>query len=190
MPFNSIPFALFLPCVLLLYHRLGRRAQNVLLILASCVFYGWWDWRFLALLLGPALVDCAAAVRIAAATTRGRCRAWLALSVGMHVGLLGFFKYFGFFAASLHDALAAVGLQVSMPSLRILLPVGISFYTFQSMSYTLDVYRGDVQARRSLPTVLLFVTYFPVLLAGPISRPSTLLPQLERDRHVGWAHAQ
>jgi D-alanyl-lipoteichoic acid acyltransferase DltB (MBOAT superfamily) len=187
MTFTSLSFFVFLPIVLALYYALGRRSQNLLLLAASYVFYGWWDVRFLALLGASTLIDYAAARAIeGAGEDRRRRRRFLAITVTSNLTILGFFKYFNFFADSAFELLQGLGLGASKPVLAVALPVGISFYTFQSMSYAVDVYRGRLAACRSLLEFALFISYFPQLLAGPIERATSLLPQLRRDRRVEW----
>jgi alginate O-acetyltransferase complex protein AlgI len=154
----------------------GARARKLWLLLASLVFYGAWDWRFLGLLLFSTGLD----YRVGLALERpgARRRAWLALSLAGNLGLLAFFKYFAFFTDSAVALLQALGFQAHRPTLAVLLPVGISFYTFQTLSYTLDIYRGNLRATRSLTDFALFVCFFPQLVAGPIVRATEFLPQL------------
>ncbi|MDX2169848.1 MAG: MBOAT family O-acyltransferase [Deltaproteobacteria bacterium] len=184
MSFVSLAFAVFFPVVLVLYHLLGARlrAQNALLLAASYLFYGWWDWRFLGLLLFTSLVDYAAARLMAERPARRGVA--LAVSLSMNLGVLFAFKYFDFFADSLNALLAQFGATPSFTLLHVILPVGISFYTFQSMAYTIDVYRGVVAAERDLPRFLTYVAFFPQLVAGPIERARHMLPQFARPRHV------
>lgn len=183
MTFNSWVFAFFFVAVLALYYRLGWRAQNILLLIASLIFYGWWDWRFLGLLILSAGIDYAAGLGMGGASPRRR-RALLIASMCSNLGILGVFKYFGFFASSFAALLQTFGLRAHLPTLDIVLPVGISFYTFQSMSYTIDVYRGRLTPVRNPLLFYLFVAYFPQLVAGPIERATNLLPQLARPRRV------
>ena len=182
MIFNSLEYFLFLPLVLGVYYALKPRAQNVWLLLASYFFYGWWDWRFLSLLWISTLVDYACGLAIARHPLRKRI--WLILSLAANLGILGFFKYFNFFVDSAAVALAGLGFEPHLPVLRIILPVGISFYTFQTMSYTIDVYRGHVAATRNLLDFALYVAYFPQLVAGPIERATHLLKQIASPRAV------
>ena len=180
MIFHSLDFVVFFILVIVLYWRLPHRAQNALLLVASYFFYGYVHPWFLSLIAASTIIDYLAA--------RGmerwpeRKRRFMALSVISNFGMLGFFKYFNFFIDNMHAALAAAGVQVDLPVLRVLLPVGISFYTFQAMSYTVDVYRGELRARRSLLDVAVFISFFPHLVAGPIQRASYLLPQVEGER--------
>lgn len=182
MTFNSLVYAAFLPLVVVTYWRLPRGGQNRLLLAASYVFYGWWDWRFCTLLALSTLVDWAVARRLDATDDPRRRRQLLAVSVAVNLGILASFKYAGFFVASAASLLESVGLSANVPTLSIVLPVGISFYTFQSLSYTIDVYRRELPAVGSLVDVALYVSFFPQLVAGPIERASRLLPQLTTDR--------
>jgi len=181
--FTTLTYGLFLVLVFALYWSMrGVRGQNLVLVGASYVFYGWWDPRFCALLLGSSLVDFAIARRLAVSESpRGR-RVLVALSCAVNLGLLALFKYYGFFVDSFIDAAAAVGVSAHAPSLELILPVGISFYTFQTLGYTIDVYRGDAEACPRLLDYLAYVALFPQLVAGPIERARRLLPQLERAR--------
>lgn len=184
MLFNSWQFLVFAALVFPLYYALPHRWQNRMLLAASYVFYGAWDYRFLALIALSTAVDYIAARGIASAGDPRRRRAWLVLSLVTNLGLLGFFKYFNFFVASATDALAALGLDPGSLRLDIVLPVGISFYTFQTLSYTIDVYRGKLEPIRSLRDFALFVAYFPQLVAGPIERATRLLPQIVERRRL------
>lgn len=183
MFFNSWTFALFLVTVFCVYHVLRCRAQNVLLVAASYVFYGWWDWRFLSLLLISTIVDFTVARAMSDASTRRR-KLLLAISVCTNLGILGFFKYFGFFMETAAVAMRQIGLEPDWPTLRIILPVGISFYTFQTMAYTIDVYRKKLSPTRNLLTFAVYVAFFPQLVAGPIERAQRLLPQIAGHRTV------
>ncbi|MEK6798834.1 MAG: MBOAT family protein [Planctomycetota bacterium] len=181
MLFNSGAFAVFLPVMLLAYWRLHGAARRWALLIGSLFFYSWWDWRFTSLLLLTVAVDYACGLAIAA-TENVRRRRWiLTVSVVSNLGVLAGFKYFNFFRDSAAAVLSALGLAHDLPMLHVILPMGISFYTFQSMSYTIDVYRG-MPAERSLRDFALFVTCFPQLVAGPIVRASDLLPQLKVDQ--------
>jgi len=193
MLFNSLEFFLFLPVVFLLYwfvfHR-SLRAQNLLVLVASYFFYGWWDWRFLGLIFLSSMVDYVLGLALHGQEDARRRKWLLAASMGFNLGLLGFFKYFNFFADSLATALASVGVQANPTTLDVLLPVGISFYTFQTMSYTLDVYKRQLEPTRDLVSFLAFVSFFPQLVAGPIERASALLPQFLRPRSFDQAQAR
>ncbi len=185
MLFNSFAFAVFLPIVFTLYwamRRFGVRAQNVIVLVASYVFYGWWDWRFLTLIVASSAVDFVVALRLDAATDSRVRRAWLGVSLAANLGALGLFKYYDFFAVSLVDAMASIGWELEARTLGLILPVGISFYTFQTLSYTLDVYRGHATTTRDPVAFFAFVSFFPQLVAGPIERARELLPQFLTDR--------
>ena len=190
MIFHSLEFAAFFLVTVTVYWRLPRPAQNVLLLVASYVFYGWVHPWWPVLLLITTVVDYWAARRIAEnsgpqdlKTSRpGRKKAWLWLSIAANLGLLGVYKYFDFFVVNVAAAGAAVGWNIPPIALRLALPAGISFYTFQSMSYTIDVYRGHAPARRSFIDIAAFVSFFPHLVAGPIMRATNLLPQIEQKR--------
>src|SRR3981081_4655314 len=180
MLFNSADYALFLPLVLLVYvllRRVGLRAQNAWLLIASYVFYGWWDWRFLGLLFGTTLNDYLVGLGVGRTARRSRRRALILLSIGVNLGVLGFFKYYNFFVASLIDAFAGIGVQLQAPTLKVILPVGISFYTFQALTYTIAVYRREMRATRDPIAFFAYVAFFPQLVAGPIERARHLLPQ-------------
>jgi D-alanyl-lipoteichoic acid acyltransferase DltB (MBOAT superfamily) len=181
MLFNSLVFAAFLALVYPVWRALPLPAGRWWLLAASLVFYGWWSPAFLALLLATATLDWALALGMERATDAGRKRL-VAVSVVSNLGTLAVFKYLGFFARELHDALAGLGIDVPVPALQLVLPVGISFYTFQAMAYTVDVYRRQVPACRNLGHFLLFITFFPQLVAGPIERSARLLPQLHSMR--------
>lgn len=184
MVFNSITFLIFLAITLSLYYRLERRGQNWLLLIASYIFYGWWDYRFAFLLLATSLLDFWLALCIDGSLEPKRKKIFLALSICSNMGVLCVFKYFNFFAESLAAFLTSMGVNASFPILHVILPVGISFYTFLSMSYTIDVYRGDIPASRTPIDFLLYVSFFPHLVAGPIVRASYLLPQCQRPRVI------
>jgi alginate O-acetyltransferase complex protein AlgI len=181
--FNSLTFAVFYLVVFTLYWLLrARTPQNVLLLAASWVFYGTWSWKFLLLLIGSSLLDYACALLIERARTIQRKRLVLTISVTANLLLLATFKYFGFFVAEFAGLLEALGIGASVPVLEIVLPVGISFYTFQTIGYVVDVYRGKVKATRNLLEYALYVAFFPQLVAGPIERAGNLLPQFQKAR--------
>lgn len=186
MLFNSSIFFAFLAIVLFLYYGFlkFRALQTWILLGASYVFYGFWDWRFLALILGSTVVDYLVAQRIQDSVDAKARRRWLWVSMAANLGVLSFFKYFNFFATSATDLLLLLGMQPSPMTLEIILPVGISFYTFQTMSYTIDVYRGKMPATRSFRDFALFVAFFPQLVAGPIERASHFIPQIEAKRKL------
>jgi alginate O-acetyltransferase complex protein AlgI len=187
MLFNSADYALFLPLVLLVYvllRRAGLRAQNAWLLTASYVFYGWWDWRFLGLLFGTTLNDYLVGLGLERTTRPSRRRALILLSIGVNLGVLGFFKYYNFFVASLIDAFARIGVHLQAPTLKVILPVGISFYTFQALTYTIAVYRREMRATRDAIGFFAYVAFFPQLVAGPIERARHLLPQFFTPRVI------
>ncbi len=185
MYFNSTAFLGFLTVFLLLYfllrHSLVRR--NQLIVAASYFFYGWWDWRFTSLLLLSSLVDFHAGRNMIGADSRKR-RRLLILSLSVNLGALGFFKYYNFFIESATQVITALGINASPPLLSVILPVGISFYTFQSLSYTIDIYRRQAEPTQDLTAFLAYVSFFPQLVAGPIERASSLLPQFLSTRKI------
>lgn len=184
MLFNSIDFAIFLPVVFALYWWLnGRRAQqNVLINLASYLFYGWWDWRFLVLILFSTIVDYTIGLWLYRENHKKTKKILLWSSIAINLGLLGFFKYYNFFVDNFVSNFQFFGKHFEPSSLDILLPVGISFYTFQTLSYTIDIYRGKLKPTKNFVSFAAFVSFFPQLVAGPIERAANLLPQFQRDR--------
>lgn len=186
MTFSSFDFFLFLPITLVLYYALRHqlRAQNTMLLVASYIFYGAWDWRFLSLIIGSTIVDFICGARIA--NRPGQKGRWLALSCCSNLGLLFVFKYFNFFQNSFCDLMGVCGLTVNPYLVEIILPVGISFYTFQTMSYSIDIYRGKLKPTNNLLDFALFVAYFPQLVAGPVERAVRLLPQISAPRVIDW----
>jgi len=182
MLFDTPIFFAFLAAVTLCYWCLTFRNQNKFLLVASYFFYGWWDWRFLCLMIASSLIDYFIAIKIADTEDRRVRRALLTLSLIVNFSILGFFKYFNFFADSLVASLSTLGIHASMPLLRIILPPGISFYTFQEVAYIVDVYKGKLPPSRSFLDYGLFISLFPHLIAGPIQRPSHLLPQVQKPR--------
>jgi alginate O-acetyltransferase complex protein AlgI len=188
--FNSFEFLAFFAAVLAAYLALSRwhRGQNLLLLAASLVFYGWWDWRFLGLMLAAISVDWAVALAVAASDDPRRRKRLLLVSLVTQLTILGCFKYLGFFVASLTRALGSLGVAVHAPTLELVLPVGISFYTFQSIGYAIDVYRRALPPVRRWTDFALFISFFPQLVAGPIERATHLLPQILKPRAVTWTH--
>ncbi len=182
MTFNSMQFVLFFAVVITLYWRLGFRNQNRLLLAASYLFYGWWDWRFLALMLLSSSIDYFCGLGLGRTDDPSKRKRLLWTSMTANLVILGFFKYFNFFIDSLDSTLDSAGVDWLAPSLNIVLPVGISFYTFQSMSYGIDVYRRELKPIRSFFDFALFVSYFPQLVAGPIERATALAPQITTPR--------
>ncbi|MFA5164191.1 MAG: MBOAT family O-acyltransferase [Candidatus Omnitrophota bacterium] len=184
MLFNTYQFALFFLIVYPLYLISGHKWQNRILLVSSYIFYGCWDWRFLSLLALTTAIDHYCAVKIYGTEDIRRRKFFLGISVCSNLTVLGFFKYFNFFASSLQDLLSVFGLHAEMRFLNIILPVGISFYTFQSLSYTIDVFRRNLKPAPRLQDFALFVSYFPQLVAGPIERATHLLPQVLAPRRI------
>lgn len=183
MLFDSPAYFLFLIPVVLIYWQLDRRSQNILLLLASYFFYAWWDWRFLALMIGSTTMDFLIGQRIAPNAQNTNRRKWLIFSLILNFSILGTFKYFNFFVDSFSTALTTLGVHnIPLPLIRVILPPGISFYTFQEVAYIVDVYKGRLAPAKSFIEYGLFVSLFPHLIAGPIQRPSHLLPQVQSDR--------
>ncbi len=193
MLFNSIEFLLFLPTVFFLYWFVSKEkagAQNLLLIVASYIFYGWWDWRFLLLIMASTLVDFYVGQQIHKADKQRGKKKWLWVSILFNVTLLGIFKYFNFFVDSFVDLLSSTGYEFkSIWTLQIILPVGISFYTFQTMSYSLDIYYNRLKPTKNLIAFTAFVAFFPQLVAGPIERASNLLQQIKKKRTFNYIQA-
>lgn len=185
MLFNSIDFALFLPIVFGLYwfvfHKKLNR-QNLLLLIASYTFYGWWDWRFLSLIIFSSCVDYLVAQALGRQNNLVKRKQLLAISLAVNIGFLGFFKYYNFFAESFASAFTLFGQDFEPNRLTVILPVGISFYTFQTMSYSIDVYRRKLKPEKNVISFFSFVSFFPQLVAGPIERASHLLPQFNKNR--------
>ena len=185
MLFNSLDFAVFLPIVFILYWFVcgkNLKAQNVLLVVASYVFYGWWDWRFLFLILFSTLVDFAIGLALSKETNNKKRTLYLSASILVNIGLLGFFKYYNFFIDNFIDAFSFFGMQFEAGRLDVILPVGISFYTFQTLSYTIDIYRKKLEPTNHFIAFMAFVSFFPQLVAGPIERAKNMLPQFLKKR--------
>lgn len=182
MLFNSIQFAVFFAIVYCLYLYLDYKWQNRMLLVASCIFYGAWDWRFLLLLFVTILIDYMCGLKIHGTCDVRKKKRYLWISILSNLAILGFFKYCNFFVSNLQILFAHIGLKIHPQFLGIVLPVGISFYTFQSMSYVIDVYRGQLKPATKLFDFALFVTFFPQLVAGPIERATHLLPQILSPR--------
>jgi D-alanyl-lipoteichoic acid acyltransferase DltB (MBOAT superfamily) len=189
MLFNSFEYALFLPIVFILYWFIfnkNLKAQNFLLLVVSYVFYGWWDWRFLSLIAFSSLVDYIAGLKIESNEKRSTRRLFLTISLLTNLGFLGVFKYFNFFSQSLADGFAQMGYTIHPLTLDVVLPVGISFYTFQTMSYSIDVYRKKLQPTKDIIAFFAYVSFFPQLVAGPIERATNLLPQFQTKRRFTY----
>jgi len=189
MLFHSFAFLIFLPLFMIGYWSTRGRARLWVMFLSSLVFYGWWDWRFLFLLLFSAIVDYSLGLLLENERDETARHRLIVLSIVVNLGLLGFFKYFNFFAESAAQLGETLGLPVTWNTLRIVLPVGISFYVFKTMSYTIDVYRRTQPAEHDLLRFATFVVFFPELVAGPIVRASRLLPQLKRDHRFDYERA-
>ncbi len=192
MLFNSLDFAIFLPVVFILYWfviNYNLKLQNVLIVVASYVFYGWWDYRFLSLIFFSTLMDYSLGLGLSKAEKPTHRKLLLATSIVLNLSFLGFFKYYNFFLDNFVAAFSFFGKEIEAGSLRIILPVGISFYTFQSLSYTIDVYRRKLEASKDFIAFMAFVCFFPQLVAGPIERATNLLPQFYRKRTFDYASA-
>lgn len=193
MFFNSFHFAVFLPIVFILYWFVGHKSkinQNYILILASYYFYSCWDWRFLFLLVFSTLLDYSCALKIEQSSTASTRKLWLWLCVSINVGFLGIFKYYNFFVQSFSVLLSTMGFHSSPLLLNVILPVGISFYTFHGLSYIIDIYYGRIKSEKNFVDYSLFVCYFPLLVAGPIERATHLLPQVKRRRKFNFNKAK
>lgn len=192
MLFNSLSFALFLPVVFILYWFVTNKnlkSQNILLLISSYFFYSCWDWRFLFLLIFSTLLDFLSGIQIEKAKNKNQKKFWFWLSIIINLGFLGIFKYFNFFAESLRDLISIFGFQVNLWSLKVILPIGISFYTFHGLSYVIDIYKGRIKAEKSFVDYAVFVSYFPLLVAGPIERATHLLPQIKKKRNFNYDQA-
>ena len=192
MLFNSFSFLLFLPIVFTLYwwaNKRGLRLQNLLLLVASYFFYACWDWRFLFLLLFSTALDYFTGIKMEEAKNQTHKKTWFWLSVIINLGFLGVFKYYNFFADSFAEALSGLGIQTNFWTLQVILPVGISFYTFHGLSYVIDIYKERIKAERDIVTYSLFVSFFPLLVAGPIERATHLLPQIKKKRVFDYSKA-
>ncbi len=185
MLFNSISYLIFFPIIFMLYWSLNKKhvsLQNLLLLVASYYFYACWDWRFVFLLAFSTGLDFFSGILIYEASSKIKRKFWLFLSVGINLSFLVFFKYYNFFIESFADLLRVFGLQPHYMTLKIILPVGISFYTFHGLSYVFDIYNNKIKPTYNLINYSLFVSFFPLLVAGPIERATHLLPQLEQGR--------
>lgn len=192
MLFNSIDFAIFLPIVFIIYWFVitnNFRSQNLLIVIASYVFYGWWDWRFLSLIIFSTIVDYLVGLRISNEENDFKRKILLWTSVGVNLGSLGFFKYYNFFLDSFITAFSLFGLEIKVNTLNVILPVGISFYTFQTLSYTIDIYKRKLEPTKDIIAFSAFVSFFPQLVAGPIERATNLLPQFKKKRKFDYSKA-
>jgi alginate O-acetyltransferase complex protein AlgI len=182
MLFNTINFAIFLPIIFLLYWFVANnnlKIQNLLLLFSSYFFYACWDWRFLFLLIFSTLLDYYTGIKISAGKNDKIKKFWFILSISINLGFLGVFKYYNFFAESLADVFSHVGITIHPFTLQIILPIGISFYTFHGLSYVIDIYKKLIQPEKNFIDYSLFVSFFPLLVAGPIERATHLLPQIK-----------
>ena len=192
MLFNSINFAIFLPIVFLLYWFVAKNTlkfQNVLLLVASYYFYACWDFRFLFLLIFSTLLDYYSGIKIENSTSEKNRKFWFWLSIGINLGFLGIFKYYNFFVDSIQDVVSVFGHKIDMWTIKVILPVGISFYTFHGLSYVIDIYKKRIKAERNFINYAVFVCYFPLLVAGPIERATHLLPQIKKKRIFNYTQA-
>lgn len=192
MLFNSLNFAIFLPIIFVLYWFVTKRNlhfQNMLLLVASYFFYASWDWRFMFILIGSTLLDYFTGIKIHEAQSQAHKKFWLWLSVSLNLGVLGVFKYYDFFAESFAAGLTSLGLNANINTLNLILPIGISFYTFHGLSYVIDLYKGKIEPERNFINYSLFVSFFPLLVAGPIERATHLLPQIQKQRTFDYARA-
>ena len=192
MLFNSISFAIFLPIIFVLYWFFTNKSlklQNLLLLVASFYFYSCWDWRFVFLLLFSILLDYFSGIKMENSKNSNERKFWLWLSIGINLGFLGFFKYYNFFAENFAEMLQNFGLKVNPWTLKVILPVGISFYTFHGLSYVLDIYFKRIKAERNFVEYAVFVSFFPLLVAGPIERATHLLPQIKVKREFSYEKA-
>jgi alginate O-acetyltransferase complex protein AlgI len=192
MLFNSIDFAVFLPIVFVLYWFVTNRnlkLQNLLILVASYFFYGWWDWRFLSLIFFSTVIDYSIGILLSQQSAPLKRKILLWASVVLNIGFLGFFKYYNFFVENFISAFSLFGMRVSMSSLNIVLPVGISFYTLQTLSYTIDIYRNKLAPTKDFIAFSSFVSFFPQLVAGPIEKARNLLPQFYKKREFNYSQA-
>ena len=192
MLFNSIDFAIFLPIVFFLYWFVANKnlkLQNFLIVVASYLFYGLWDWRFLSLILFSTLIDYSVGVRLSKEENISKRKILLWISILVNLGFLGFFKYYNFFLDNFITAFSFFGTPINAQGLNIILPVGISFYTFQTLSYTIDVYKRKLEPTKDFISFTAFVSFFPQLVAGPIERATNLLPQFYKKRNFEYDKA-
>jgi D-alanyl-lipoteichoic acid acyltransferase DltB (MBOAT superfamily) len=192
MLFNSLNFAVFLPIVFILYWFATKgnlKLQNILLLVSSYFFYACWDWRFLFLLIFSTLLDYFTGIKMSDAKNQNSKKFWFWLSISVNLGFLGVFKYYNFFAESFASALDNIGLNVNPWTLKVILPVGISFYTFHGLSYVIDIYKDHIKAEKNFIDYSVFVSFFPLLVAGPIERATHLLPQIKKKRTFDYSKA-
>ena len=192
MLFNSIDFAIFLPIVFIIYWfatNKNLKLQNTFILVASYVFYGWWDWRFLSLITFSIVVDYFIGILLRKEENQRKRKILLWVSIIVNLGFLGFFKYYNFFVDNFVAAFSFFGMDIKAQNLNIILPVGISFYTFQALSYTIDVYKRRLEPTKDFIAFAAFVSFFPQLVAGPIERATNLLPQFYKKRTFEYSKA-
>jgi len=193
MIFNSLDFAIFLPIVFFTYWLIGKssnlKLQNLFLAISSCIFYGWWDWRFLILIITSITIDFLIGIALKLKDGTRNRKALLFISILVNLSLLGFFKYYNFFVENFVLAFTFFGSNLKMRTLEVILPVGISFYTFQTLSYTIDVYKRKITPTTDYISFFAFVSFFPQLVAGPIARATHLLPQFYKIRNFKYSNA-
>ncbi|MGY8988250.1 MAG: MBOAT family O-acyltransferase [Flavobacteriales bacterium] len=191
MLFNSIEFSIFLPLVFLIYWFIAKstKQQNILIVCSSYLFYGWWDWRFLFLILLSTIIDYSIGIKLNSETKLQKRKVLLYTSIILNLGILGFLKYCNFFIENFNSVFSFFGQPLEINTLNIILPVGISFYTFQTLSYTIDVYKGKMKATNNFIAFASFVGFFPQLVAGPIERAKNLLPQFTKPRKFNYTQA-
>ncbi len=192
MLFNSVNFLIFLPVVFILYWFVFNKKyqdQNLLILTASFYFYACWNWKFLFLLIFSIGLDFLSGIMIERSGNKKEAKFWLLISIVINLGFLGFFKYYNFFIESFSELVAGFGFHVNVWLLKIVLPVGISFYTFHGLSYVIDIYKKRIAAERNFVDYAVFVSYFPLLVAGPIERATHLLPQIQKKRTFNYEQA-
>ena len=192
MLFNSLDFVIFLPIVFILYWFVFNKhlkSQNLLIVISSYIFYGWWDWRFLTLILFSTVIDYLVGLSLFKETSNSKRKILLLVSIIVNLGFLGFFKYYNFFIDNFITAFSFFGSNIKPNTLNIILPVGISFYTFQTLSYSIDIYRKKLEPTKNIIAFAAFVSFFPQLVAGPIERASNLLPQFYKARTFQYHRA-
>lgn len=192
MLFNSLDFAIFLPIIFILYWFIANKnlkIQNLLIVIASYVFYGWWDWRFLSLIIFSTIIDYTVGLKLGEETNKTRRKILLLTSIVVNLGFLGFFKYYNFFLDNFVSAFSFLGSELNVSRLNVILPVGISFYTFQTLSYSIDIYKKKLKPTKDYIAFSAFVSFFPQLVAGPIERATHLLPQFLNSRKFNYKYA-
>lgn len=192
MLFNSLNFFIFLPIVFILYWFIAYKKigwQNILLLVSSYFFYACWDWRFLFLLIFSTVLDYFTGIKMEESKNHKIKKFWFWLSISVNLGFLAIFKYYNFFIESLAEALNQSGVQVNYSTLNVILPAGISFYTFHGLSYVIDIYNNKIKAEKNYIDYAVFVSFFPLLVAGPIERDTHLLPQIQRVRLFNYENA-